>query len=145
VGFWIHRASAGHPDRVAIESGERAISYRQLSALAIDGVRELQALGVGAGQRVALDIDDRMEFAIALHACLLHGAVAVPVDPRLSLEERHERTAGAALELRRAPATTTGPLVPSVWSDWMLAKPAALMYTSGSTAAPKPVELTYGN
>jgi o-succinylbenzoate---CoA ligase len=145
VSFWIQSASAGHPDRVAIQSSERAITYRELSALAIDGARELQALGVRVGQRVALDIGDRIELALALHACLLHGAVAVPIDPRLTPEERLERAAGAAVELRRAPGASSGMPAPHARSERTLAEPATLMYTSGSTAAPKPVELTYGN
>ena len=77
-----------HPDRVAIEGPGRLITYAELSALAIDGVRALQAMGVRAGAPVALQIEDRMELAVALHACLLAGTAAMPIDPRLTAEER---------------------------------------------------------
>jgi O-succinylbenzoic acid--CoA ligase len=138
-------ASSRRPDRIAIEGAERALTYAQLSKLAAGGARELQSLGVRGGQRVALDIDDRTELAVALHACLLHGAVAIPVDQRLSSEERAARAGGAALELRRAPAAREGPLSSSGRSQAALERPATVLYTSGSTAAPKPVELTYAN
>jgi O-succinylbenzoic acid--CoA ligase len=138
-------ASRRHPGRVAIEGPERSMTYRELAASAVSGVRELQSLGVRSGDRVALDIEDRTDLSVALHACLLHGAVAVPIDPRLTPEDRASRSADAALALRTAPAAVDGPSIPSAWSDGMLGHPATLMYTSGSTAAPKPVELTYGN
>jgi O-succinylbenzoic acid--CoA ligase len=130
---------------VAIEGPERSITYRQLAGLAAEGARRLQSEGVGAGDRVALDIADRTELAVALHACLLYGAVAVPIDPRLSEQERAARSAGVLLELHGAPGASTGSLFPSGWSEQVFSQPATVMYTSGSTAAPKPVELTYGN
>jgi len=152
MGFWVHDASARHPERVAIEGPERSTTYAELSVHAREGVRDLQMRGIHSGDRVALPIDDRAQFAIALHACLLHGAVAVPIDPRLTDAERRARTIGAALELRgapgcsdRAPPGTKIMMHPTVWSDAALRQPATLLYTSGSTAAPKPVELTYGN
>jgi O-succinylbenzoic acid--CoA ligase len=145
VGFWIQTASSRRPDRIAIEGAERALTYAQLSELAAEGARELEALGVRAGQRVALDIGDRTELAVALHACLLHGAVAIPIDQRLSSEERAARAETATLVLRGAPAVRAGPQRFSARSQAMLERPATVLYTSGSTAAPKPVELTYGN
>jgi O-succinylbenzoic acid--CoA ligase len=145
MGFWVHQARARRPDQVAIEGHERSITYRQLTTLAVDGARRLQADGVRAGDRVALDIADRTELAVALHACLLHGAVAVPIDPRLRRVEREARTAGVALALDGAPSATNGPLFPTAWSEEWLGRPATVMYTSGSTAEPKAVELTYGN
>ncbi len=72
-----------------------------------------------------LAIEDRLEFAVALHACLLAGAAAVPVDLRLSEVERAQRVASGL--------ATRGDGV------------ATVMHTSGTTSAPKAVELTYGN
>ena len=134
-----------HPDRVAIEGHERSITYAELSKLAVDGERELQALGVRSGDRVALEIEDRVEFAVAVHACLVAGVAAVPIDLRLMPEERAIRAQGATLTLERAPSRRTGPLFPNAWSDVRLHEPATVMHTSGTTATPKPVELTYGN
>jgi O-succinylbenzoic acid--CoA ligase len=162
MGFWVHSAAAKHPDRVAIEGPERSVTYAQLARLAVVGTRELQHLDVRAGERVALDISDRFELAVALHACLLGGVAAVPIDPRLSADERAARTAGAVVELRRAPGGShpgllprairaepgvkliTG-LHPQAWSPALMDATATVMYTSGTTAAPKSVELTHGN
>jgi O-succinylbenzoic acid--CoA ligase len=90
---------------------------------------------------VALELADPVEFVIALHGCLLAGRPAVPIDLRLSEAERAERYAGAG-------AVITEPLhgdwfgMPMMSGDDSV---VAVMHTSGTTAAPKPVELTYGN
>jgi O-succinylbenzoic acid--CoA ligase len=119
---WLEMAHTKHPDRVGLEFHDRSLTYSQLAALAAEGVH---AMGLARGQRVALDAADRFAFAVRLHACLLAGATAVPLDPRLTEAERGERATIAS--------STTGSDV------------ATVMFTSGTTAAPKPVELTYGN
>jgi O-succinylbenzoic acid--CoA ligase len=96
------------------------LSYAELTDRA-----QVVAAGLSAGQRVPLAIEDRLEFAIAVHGCLLAGAAAVPIDVRLSEAEQAERA--------RSGLATTGEGV------------ATVMHTSGTTSAPKPVELTYGN
>lgn len=83
------------------------------------------AARLSTGERVPLAIEDRLEFAVALHACLLAGAAAVPIDLRLSEDERVRRI--------QSGMSTRGEGV------------ATVMHTSGTTSAPKPVELTYGN
>jgi O-succinylbenzoic acid--CoA ligase len=145
MAFWIALAAGKHPERVAIELEERAITYAALSQRAIEGCRWLQGRDVRAGERVALEIEDRFEFALALHACLLTGAPAVPVDLRLGEEERAARRAGSEVVLRDWPAAD----IPA-WAMPGMAHPvtdavATVMHTSGTTSAPKPVELTDGN
>jgi len=143
MGFWLQTAAARHPDRVALEHGERKLSYAELSALALEGAGALQAAGVRGGDRVALEIEDRIDFVVALHACLLIGAPAMPIDLRLSEAERAVRSSGAVTVMRGAPAQGTA--VP-----WPAATPpddavATVMHTSGTTSSPKRVELSYGN
>jgi O-succinylbenzoic acid--CoA ligase len=143
--FWVHVAAGKQPDRVAIECGERSITYAELAAATVEGSRALGALGADGGGRVALEIEDRFDFALALHACLLSGSPAVPIDLRLGEEERAARRAGAGLILRDWPADA-GPGSP--WpgtSIGLESAVATVMHTSGTTSAPKPVELTYGN
>ena len=117
---WLHTARARHPDRIAIEAAAESLSYGELAERAAGAAREFSA-----GERVPLAIEDRVEFAVALHGVLLAGAVAVPIDLRLSQAERTERI--------RSGLATRGHGV------------ATVMHTSGTTAAPKPVELTFGN
>ena len=76
---------------------------------------------------------------VALHGCLLVGCVAVPVDLRLTDEERAARAGGAEVVLTSLPS----PEQPRSARGWRRA--VTLMHTSGTTAAPKQVVLTHGN
>jgi O-succinylbenzoic acid--CoA ligase len=80
---------------------------------------------------------------LALHGCLLLGAVAVPIDMRLGESERAKLAAGCALTISE-PLDLSGPVrTPAEGHD--LEAVAVRMHTSGTSAAPKPVPLTYGN
>ncbi len=147
-------AAARHPERVAIEGRGRSLTYAQLQARARDGALALQQHGVGGGERVALAIEDRVAFAVALHACLLAGVHAVPIDLRLGEPERAARLAGAAVVLTGELSAGGG--APPPGAKAMMLHPTysgvethgrvlTVMYTSGTTAAPKPVQLTDGN
>jgi len=78
---------------------------------------------------LALRAEGTDDFAVALHARLLRGQNTVPRDPRVVREERELPA--------ESPARTDG-LVD-------LDAPALRLLTSGTTAAPRPVVLTYGN
>ena len=144
-GFWVHMASGKHPDRSAVEYEDLIITYAQLAQAAVVGAAGLRRDGVKSGDRVALEIEDPFEFTLALHGCLLHGAPAVPIDLRLSEEERSLRRRGVKLVLREWPSE--GPSfsgMPST-SFGLERSAATVMHTSGTTSDPKRVELTYGN
>jgi O-succinylbenzoic acid--CoA ligase len=125
MSHWIDAAAARHPDRIAIEGPERSLTYSELREAAVADARAL----VGAG-RVAIALPPSEDFVIALHACLVAGAAAVPIDLRLSAAEQEERRAAADVggDVPRGADT-----------------PVAVMHTSGTTAAPKPVVLSYSN
>lgn len=130
-----------NPSRVALVTQARSLTYADLEARALAVAGGLEARGVGAGGRVALALAPGEDFAAALHGCLLLGAVAVPIDLRLGAAEREARMRGVA-------ATVEGPLYgpPLAHVDPHREDAVAtVMYTSGSTAAPKRVSLTYGN
>jgi O-succinylbenzoic acid--CoA ligase len=141
VSYWIHAASGKQPDRAAIEGPERTLTYSELSVAAIGAAGALQRLGVKSGDRVALALASVEDFAVALHGCLVAGAVAVPIDLRLTPSERAARMAGARVVV--ADPLGSAPLARAAADD---RDPAvAVMHTSGTTAAPKPVVLTHGN
>jgi o-succinylbenzoate---CoA ligase len=148
VPFWLHLAAAKHPGRVAIEGPGRKLTYAQLQTEAVRGARRLAAMGVRPGSRVALALPPGEDFLIAFHACLLEGAAVVPVDLRLSEDERARRLAGANVVVSEplGGLPDRGSSVSAfAWSDLEGDVPVAVMHTSGTTASPKPVVLTRAN
>jgi O-succinylbenzoic acid--CoA ligase len=143
VSYWVHAAAAKHPERFAIESPERSLTYAELSSAAVGAAGSLRRSGAGAGSRVALALPAGPDFVIALHGCLLLGAAAVPIDLRLGELERAERIAGAEVVVSE-PLGAAPAAMPDV-SDSGGDPVVAVMHTSGTTAAPKRVELSHGN
>ena len=130
---WLPRAAAQHPQRVALEAPEGELTYAEL--------REAARVDAAPGSRVALALPPGLGFAVALHACLVARAAAMPVDPRLGEAEQ------AAL-LASADRVVDGAL-PSCGAAEPVAPrdddTALVVHTSGTTAAPRPVELSFGN
>jgi O-succinylbenzoic acid--CoA ligase len=154
VDGWLARAAASRPEHIALDTPAGSWSYARLHAAARSGACELAAGGAGPGARVAIALPSGLAFAQALHACLLLGAIAVPVDLRLAPEERELIAAGSDLVVDRPLAKGSGR--PNAWGRGGLL-PAAVgrghdldavavvIHTSGTTSAPRPVELTYAN
>jgi o-succinylbenzoate---CoA ligase len=148
VEGWLQRAAAARPGGLALQTPHGSLSYSELLAGASAGAAELVARGAKPGQRVAIALPPGLAFARALHACLLLGAVAVPVDLRLAPAEREMIAAGAAvcLEEPLSPLTTGATRADRyVATRHDLNATAVVIHTSGTTSAPKPIELTYGN
>src|SRR5271156_6077441 len=109
VEGWLQRAAAARPGGLALQTPHGSLSYSELLAGASAGAVELAARGAKPGQRVAIALPPGLAFARALHACLLLGAVVVPVDLRLAPAEREGIAAGAAVCLEE-PLSTDGHL-----------------------------------
>jgi O-succinylbenzoic acid--CoA ligase len=116
---WLPHAAALHPERNAVETPDGALTYAELLARATADAAALQG-----APAAPIALPPGLEFAVALHAALLAGVPAVPIDLRLSEDERAARAATVA-------ATRGGV--------------ATVIHTSGTTAAPKRVELTAAN
>src|SRR5438067_10850140 len=97
VEGWLARAAAARPGRAAVQTPAGSWSYAELLAAARAGADELAGRGARAGERVAIALPGGLAFAQALHACLLLGAVAVPVDVRLTAREQERMGAGAGV------------------------------------------------
>jgi O-succinylbenzoic acid--CoA ligase len=151
VEGWLGRAARTHPEASAVEGPDGAsssCSYAELHAAARRGARALSMSGVGRGDRVAIALPPGLQFAEALHACLLLGAVAVPVDLRLADAERAHICDGAALIVSEtfSGAPDAGAQPPFALDERHdLDAVAAIIHTSGTTSAPRPIELSYGN
>ncbi len=136
-------AAQRHPERMALVGADATLTYAELSRRAVEAAIALQGLGVRSGERVALALQDRVEFAVALHACLLLRTPVVPIDLRLAEPEQTLRARGTAVVVREPLHASSGSLAPGKTIDRDAV--AAVMHTSGTTSAPKPVELTFGN
>ena len=113
---WLERTAAAHPDRVALAAGGERVTYRDLHAAARPAAAGLPP--PPAAHPIAHP--PGQEFVVELHACLLAGVAAVPVDHRLGPGER--------------PALPAPP-----------PEAAIVVHTSGTTAAPRPIALTRAN
>jgi fatty-acyl-CoA synthase len=150
---------------VDVESGAR-LTYRLLNrrARALAALLE-QRYGVNPGARVAVLAHNAPEYLDALFACALLGAILVPLNWRLTLREltavladcepvllllsderMHERAGELAAAVGRLPLFSfaafpgadrwlAGQVRPWVASDGE--EPVLLLYTSGTTGAPK--------
>jgi len=145
VESWLVRAAAARPEHTALRTAAGDWSYAHLHAAARSGAAELAARSVARADRVAIALPAGLGFAQALHACLLLGAVAVPVDLRLSPAERAQIAEGAVALVDRPLAEDHPSLGVALQSTHELDAIAVVIHTSGTTAAPRPVELTYGN
>ncbi|HEY3727596.1 MAG TPA: AMP-binding protein [Solirubrobacteraceae bacterium] len=136
---WLARAARIRGERAALDGPAGRVSYSELLDRALVAAGGLLERGVGAGDRVALAMPSD-ELVVGLHGCMLIGAAAVPIDIRLRDSERAERAAGAAVVLEELPAGAPASPVPG-----QLADTATVMHTSGTTAGPKEVLLSYDN
>ena len=136
---WVARAARMHGDRAALETGAASLTYERLHDRARGLGGALLQRGVRAGDRVALALAGP-DLVVALHGCMLIGAIAVPIDLRLRGLERAERAGGAKVVLEEL---AEGPPAPPRALE--MGATATVMYTSGTTAGPKPVLLSYEN
>ncbi|HSS75682.1 MAG TPA: MupA/Atu3671 family FMN-dependent luciferase-like monooxygenase [Thermoanaerobaculia bacterium] len=82
--------AAARPDAVAVEAGDRCLSYAKLDVLASAWAHRLRSLGVGTEARVATVLERSPELIIAWLATLKAGGAYVPLDPGFP-EERLAR------------------------------------------------------
>jgi O-succinylbenzoic acid--CoA ligase len=141
-GHWLSSAAARRPDRVAVEAPDASLTYRELLLRAVRGAGALHRRAAGRGARVALVLEPGLPFVEALHACLLLGVPAMPVDPRLGPSERARLVRDAELVLDRPPG---GGGVFALPDPPDRGDTALVVHTSGTTGTPVPVELSFGN
>jgi O-succinylbenzoic acid--CoA ligase len=167
---WLARRAATHPAHPALLVGEVAWTFAELDARVAAAAGRLAALGVGAGQRVALLARNSAAFVVAVHALGRLGAVLVPLNTRLATGELAWQLGdcGAALllhDVEHADAAEAaaagspgcrlhelGPLGPvgtgvggPQRERIALDTVQSIVYTSGTTGLPKGALLTWGN
>src|SRR5690606_25350352 len=166
--------AAALPAHVAIQQGGRRLDYRGLHAAAQRFAGALRARGVQPGDRMALALPNGIEAVIAWYGAWRAGAVVVPLNIQARERDFASwlRHSGAALlvhaeghaDAREAARETGVPtLLPAPdappedafaaaggGDGAAMALPdadmlAAILYTSGTTGAPKGVALSHRN
>ena len=101
------------PDKTALVCGERRVSYGELRRRIHALAAALQGDGVAPGDRVLLLLENDIEYAIAVHAVLIAGAVFVP----LVATTKADKLAFVANDTEATLLLTQTSLAPA-WVDW---------------------------
>jgi O-succinylbenzoic acid--CoA ligase len=147
VEGWLARAAASRPEGIALDTPAGVCTYTDLLARAGGVAEQLCERGAGSGERVAIALPAGLDFAYALHACLMLGAVAVPVDLRMSAAEQARIVDDATVLIDEPLAVSRGevPAGRDLGAIHDLDATAVVIHTSGTSSAPKAIELTFGN
>lgn len=154
------RRAAQDPQGPAVADKSGSLTNAELLDAVVVVGRRLHALGIGAGDVVAVKLNNRIEFVLLLFAAWRLGAIVTPVNPSLTEAEVARQLADSDARLLvvddDAPSpngvptlgvgdvydAVTGPdPAPHIDSSAL----ALLIYTSGTTGVPKGVMLDHAN
>ncbi|WP_329238802.1 class I adenylate-forming enzyme family protein [Streptomyces canus] len=149
------------PHGAAVSDGHRSLTNTQLLNRVRMAARQLQDLGIGPGDVVALRLTNRVEFVVLLFAAWRLGATVTPVNPSMTdvevdrqLQDSGARLLvvedGTAVLAHEVAVLAVGELYEGTAEPDQapLLDPAALallIYTSGTTGVPKGVMLDHAN
>ncbi len=142
---WIGEAALARPDHVAVEAPDGQLTFAELDERADVAARQLAALGVGEGGRVATTLPPSVDFAALLHAAPRIGAALVPLNTRLTAAQQGAQaaTVGADVTVDTSLDGMEAAIEPR--RELGLDAVHTVLFTSGTEGEPKPVELTVGN
>lgn len=143
IGFWIRRRAELTGWRVAVDDGNRTVTFQELNEMTNSIAANLD---VNSGDRVAVLAPNSIEYLALFFACAKLGAVIVPLNWRLARPELdfiiQDSGAKMVVDNPAKLVANTGcePKVLITFAD-----PLMIMYTSGTTGKPKGAVLTHGN
>jgi len=87
VVHMLEAAARRMPEHIALVCEDEQLTYREYAACVAGLAHELRGAGLGAGQRVALLMDNSLDAAIAMFAVQAAGAQVVPLNPAYTVSE----------------------------------------------------------
>jgi fatty-acyl-CoA synthase len=87
IASWIVEHAASHGDRRAIVDRDRTLTYRALRERVARCAAVLAEAGLARGERVALVMGNRSAYIEVVFAAAQLGAIAVPINARLTAWE----------------------------------------------------------
>jgi o-succinylbenzoate---CoA ligase len=167
VPNWLMQRAFITPERTALKIGKREVTFQQLHNQVYQTALRLSTIGVKKGMKVAVLSHNSVEMIEILHALKYIGAITVLLNTRLTTSELVWQIEDAEVnftfveyglftELNEKTKITVIPFCSlydietnatniSVQNEFILEDPDTIMYTSGTTGAPKGVIHTYGN
>ncbi|WP_448616860.1 acyl-CoA synthetase [Modestobacter sp. URMC 112] len=108
VGDLLHRTAQRYPDKTAVVSGDRRMTYAEFDATVNRVAHALADRGVGKGDRLALLSHNSWQYGVLAFATAKLGVVLVPVNFMLGPDEigyvlRHSGASGIVAEDALAP------------------------------------------
>jgi long-chain acyl-CoA synthetase len=136
-----------HPGREALAEtgGGPRLAYQELWDRAARVAGGLRGAGVQRGDRVAIRLGNGADWVIAFFGAVLAGAVAVPVNTRLTEAEVEYVVSDSGAAYVFTPGQPLPDGAPLVTDDAGPADAAAIFYTSGTTGFPKGAVTTHEN
>ena len=83
----LRTSAARHGDHVALVSGDRSLTYRQLDVASTNLARELRDDGIGPGDRIGIHAPNSWQWVVAYHGIAKAAGVVVPINALLTPDE----------------------------------------------------------
>src|SRR3954452_1668615 len=158
------RAARHFPDRAALWSGDRWLTFAELDQRVTGIAGALSRHGFGTGDRLAVLMPNGADYLQLIYACVQLGVIVVPLNEPLSVVEIDRILADASPHGLIRHSSLPLPTVPLAWQRVLDQQPIdvgddgsrsapindpdavlGLIYTSGTTGHPKGVVVTHAN